>query len=154
MCMRPDSTDVSTMSIYWRVNSSPLDGALLLDFITQGPSYEPPFIHIWPTPTEVEKGCFPRDIRRSGYIKLVVSITLKQATNQSLKRNGLLKDKDIGRVLNMLIQRKVKASQRCGVHVHKATYSYYICTWCDVGVHYVITGLHVYTGTGTSCGSL
>ena len=43
MCMRPDSTDVPT--IYWRVNSSSLDGALLLDFITQGPSYEP-FIHI------------------------------------------------------------------------------------------------------------
>ena len=38
-----DSTDVPT--IYWRVNSSSLDGALLLDFITQGPSYEP-FIHI------------------------------------------------------------------------------------------------------------
>ena len=87
-------------------------------------------------------------------MKLVVSITLKQATNQSLKRNGLLKDNDIVRVLNMLIQRKVKATQRCVVHVHKATYSYYICTWCDVGVHYAITGLHVYTGTGTSCGSL
>ena len=43
MCMRPDSTDVPT--IYWRVDSSSLDGALLLDFITQGPSYEP-FIHI------------------------------------------------------------------------------------------------------------
>ena len=82
------------------------------------------------------------------------SRTLKQATNQSLKRNGLLKDNDIVRVLNMLIQRKVKATQRCVVHVHKATYSYYICTWCDVGVHYAITGLHVYTGTGTSCGSL
>ena len=53
----------------------------------------------------------------------------------------------------MLIQRKVKATQRCVVHVHKATYSYYICTWCDVGVHYAITGLHVYTDTGTSCGS-
>ena len=39
MCMRPDSTDVPT--IYLRVNSSSLDGALLLDFITQGPSYEP-----------------------------------------------------------------------------------------------------------------
>ena len=39
MCMRPDSTDVPT--VYWRVNSSSLDGALLLDFITQGPSYEP-----------------------------------------------------------------------------------------------------------------
>ena len=64
------------------------------------------------------------------------------------------KDNDIGRVLNMLTQRKVKATQRCVVHVHKATYSYYICTWCDVGVHYAITGLHVYTGTGTSCGSL
>ena len=84
------------------------------------------------------------DIRGSGYIKLVVSITLKQATNQSLKWNGLLKDNDIGRVLNML----------CVVHVHKATYSYYICMWCNVGVHYAITGLHVYTGTGTSCGSL
>ena len=60
----------------------------------------------------------------------------------------------IVRVLNMLIQRKVKATQRCVVHVHKATYSYYICTWCDVGVHYAIKGLHVYTGTGTSCGSL
>ena len=38
MCMhivrRPDSTDVPT--IYWRVNSSSLDGALVLDFITQG----------------------------------------------------------------------------------------------------------------------
>ena len=34
----------------------------------------------------------------------------------------------------------------CRIHVHKATYSYYICTWCDVGVHYAITGLHVYTG--------
>ena len=34
-----DSTDVPT--VYWRVNSSSLDGALLLDFITQGPSYEP-----------------------------------------------------------------------------------------------------------------
>ena len=33
MCIRPDSTDVPT--IYWRVNSSSLDGALLLDFITQ-----------------------------------------------------------------------------------------------------------------------
>ena len=43
MCLCPDSTDVPT--IYWRVNSSSLDGALLLDFITQGPSYEP-FIHI------------------------------------------------------------------------------------------------------------
>eukprot|EP00731_Ephydatia_muelleri_P019781 Em0012g606a len=43
------------------------------------------------------------DIRGSGYIMLVVSITLKQATNQSLKRNGLLKD-NIGRALNMLIQ--------------------------------------------------
>ena len=43
----------------------------------------------------------------------------------------------------MLIQRKVKATQRCVVHVHKATYSYYICTWCDVGMHYAITGLHV-----------
>ena len=53
----------------------------------------------------------------------------------------------------MLIQQKVKATQRCVVHVHTATYSYYICTWCDVGVHYAITGLHVYTGTGTSCGS-
>ena len=94
------------------------------------------------------------DIRGSGYIKLVVSITLKQATNQSLKWNGLLKDNDIGRVLNMLTQRKVKATQRCVVHVHKATYSYYICMWCNVGVHYAITGLHVYTGTGTSCGSL
>ena len=52
MCMRPDSTDVPT--IYWRVNSSSFDGALLLDFITQG-SY-------WPTPTKVEKGCFPIDI--------------------------------------------------------------------------------------------
>ena len=49
----------------------------------------------------------------------------------------------------MLIQRKVKATQMCVVHVH----SYYICTWCDVGVHYAITGLHVYTGTGTSCGA-
>ena len=39
----------------------------------------------------------------------------------------------------MLIQRKVKATQRCVVHVHKATYSYYICAWCDVGVHYAIT---------------
>ena len=47
----------------------------------------------------------------------------------------------------MLIQRNVKATQRCVVHVHTATYSYYICTWCDVGVHYAITGLHVYTGT-------
>ena len=53
----------------------------------------------------------------------------------------------------MHIQRKVKATQRCVVHVHTATYSYYICMWCDVGVHYAITGLHVYTGTGTSCGS-
>ena len=26
----------------------------------------------------------------------------------------------------MLIQRKVKATQRCVIHVHKATYSYYI----------------------------
>ena len=43
MCMRPDSTDVPT--IYWHVNSSSLDGALLLNFITQGPLYEP-FIHI------------------------------------------------------------------------------------------------------------
>ena len=43
----------------------------------------------------------------------------------------------------MLIQRKVKATQRCVIHVHKATYSYYICTWCDVGVHYAITGLQV-----------
>ena len=32
----------------------------------------------------------------------------------------------------------LKATQRCVVHVHKATYSYYICTWCDVGVHYAI----------------
>ena len=32
MCMRPDSTDVPTI-YYWRVNSSSLDGALLLDFI-------------------------------------------------------------------------------------------------------------------------
>ena len=39
----------------------------------------------------------------------------------------------------MLIQRKVKATQRYVVHVHKATYSYYICTWCDMGVHYAIT---------------
>ena len=38
---------------YWRVNSSSLDGALLLDFITQGPSYEP-----FTTLTKVEKGCF------------------------------------------------------------------------------------------------
>ena len=43
MCLCPDSTDVPT--IYWRVNSSSLDGALLLDFSTQGPSYEL-FIHI------------------------------------------------------------------------------------------------------------
>ena len=53
MCMRPDSTDVPTI-YYWRVNSSSLDGALLLDFITQGPSYEP-----FTTLTKVEKGCFP-----------------------------------------------------------------------------------------------
>ena len=64
------------------------------------------------------------------------------------------KRNNIGRVLNMLTERKVKATERCVVHVHKATYSYYICTWCDVGVHYAITGLHIYTGTGTSCGSL
>ena len=49
MCMRSDSTDVPT--IYWRENGSSLDGALYLDFITQR-SY-------WPTPTKVEKGCFP-----------------------------------------------------------------------------------------------
>eukprot|EP00731_Ephydatia_muelleri_P028655 Em0020g299a len=118
--MRPDSTDVPT--IYWRVNSSSLDGALLLDFITQGPSYEP-FIHIGLLRLKSRKFVSlletPKNLaaklsctRGSGYIKLVVSITLKQATNQSLKRNGLLKDNDIGRVLNMLIQRKVKATQR------------------------------------------
>ena len=45
MCLCPDSTDVPTMSIYWRLNSSSLDGALLLDFSTQGPSSEL-FIHI------------------------------------------------------------------------------------------------------------
>ncbi|KAL5510469.1 hypothetical protein EMCRGX_G006018 [Ephydatia muelleri] len=45
--MRPDSTDVPTICIYWRVNGSFLDGALLLDFIIQGSN--------WPTPTKVEK---------------------------------------------------------------------------------------------------
>ena len=53
MCMRPDSTDVPNYLDYWRVNSSSLDGALLLDFITQGPSYEP-----FTTLTKVEKGLF------------------------------------------------------------------------------------------------
>ena len=56
MCMRPDSTDVPT--IYWRVNSSSLDGALLLDFITQGPSYEP-FIHIGLLRLKSRKVVFP-----------------------------------------------------------------------------------------------
>ena len=51
--MRPDSTDVPTICIYWRVNGSFLDGALLLDFIIQGSN--------WPTPTKVEKGCFHID---------------------------------------------------------------------------------------------
>ena len=59
MCMRPDSTDVPT--IYWRVNSSTLDDALLLDFITQGPSLRAVYSY-WPTPTTVEKGCFSIDI--------------------------------------------------------------------------------------------
>ena len=44
----------------------------------------------------------------------------------------------------MLIQRKVKATQRCVVHVHKATYSYYICGRCDVGVHYANHGTTMY----------
>ena len=61
MCMRPDSTDVPTI-YYWRVNSSSLDGALLLDFITQGPSYEP-----FTTLTKVEKGCFPNEYYSSMY---------------------------------------------------------------------------------------
>ena len=53
---RPDSTDVPT--IYWRVNSSSLDGVLLLDFITQGPSYEP-FIHIALLRLKSRKVVFP-----------------------------------------------------------------------------------------------
>ena len=59
MCMRPDSTDVPI--IYWRVSSSSLDGALLLDFITQGTIVRAVYSY-WPTPTKVEKGCFPISI--------------------------------------------------------------------------------------------
>ena len=49
------STDVPT--IYWRVNSS-LDGALLLNFITQGPLYEP-FTHIGLLRLKSRKVVFP-----------------------------------------------------------------------------------------------
>ena len=52
----PDSTDVPT--IYWRVNSSSLDSALLLDFSTQGPSYEL-FIHIGLLRLKSRKVVFP-----------------------------------------------------------------------------------------------
>ena len=58
MCLCPDSTDVPTMSIYWRVNSSSLDGALLLDFSTQGPSYVL-FIHIGLLRLKSRKVVFP-----------------------------------------------------------------------------------------------
>ncbi|KAL5475582.1 hypothetical protein EMCRGX_G025413 [Ephydatia muelleri] len=75
------------------------DGALLLDFITQGPSYEP-F-------TKVEKVCVRQTFLHSRHIRYVGRYTRVW----SLKRNGLLKDNDIGRVLNMLIQRKIKATQ-------------------------------------------
>ena len=56
MCMRPDSTDVPT--VYWHVNSSSFDGALLLDFIAQGPSYEP-FIYIGLLRLKSRKVVFP-----------------------------------------------------------------------------------------------
>ena len=49
------------------MNSSSLDGALLLDFITQGPSYEP-----FTTLTKVEKGCFPIDITLVSMVFLIV----------------------------------------------------------------------------------
>ncbi|KAL5488517.1 hypothetical protein EMCRGX_G017462 [Ephydatia muelleri] len=95
-------------SNYWRVNSSSLDGALLLDFITQGPSYK-----LFTTMTKDEKVCVPSgDTKQLGRQTFLHSRHIRyQATNQSLKRNGLLKDNDIVRVLNMLIQRKVKATQ-------------------------------------------
>ena len=50
-CVLTQLTFLQTTIYYWRVNSSSLDGALLLDFITQGPSYEP-----FTTLTKVEKG--------------------------------------------------------------------------------------------------
>eukprot|EP00731_Ephydatia_muelleri_P021513 Em0014g104a len=46
----PDPDGDPPVVYYWRVNSSSLDGALLLDYITQGPSYEP-----FTTLTKVEK---------------------------------------------------------------------------------------------------
>ena len=58
MCLCPDSTDVPTIYWPWRVNSSSLDGALLLDFSTQGPSYEL-FIHIGLLRLKSRKVVFP-----------------------------------------------------------------------------------------------
>ena len=55
----------------------------------------------------------------------------------------------------MLIQRKVKLLKGVSyMYTKLPILLLYISTGCDVGVHYAITGLHVYTGTGTSCGSL
>ena len=56
---------------YWRVNSSSLDGALLLDFITQGPSYEP-----FTTLTKVEKGCFPNEYYSSIYMVFLIVVRI------------------------------------------------------------------------------
>ncbi|KAL5479728.1 hypothetical protein EMCRGX_G023298 [Ephydatia muelleri] len=70
------------------------------------PSYEP-----FTTLTKVEKVCVPSgELGRQTFLHSR-RIRYIGTTNQSLKRNGLLKDNDIVRVLNMLIQRKVKATQ-------------------------------------------
>ncbi|KAL5483884.1 hypothetical protein EMCRGX_G020302 [Ephydatia muelleri] len=82
-----------------------------MDFITQGPSYEP-----FTTLTKVEKVCvLSGDTKKLGRQTFLHSRHIRYVGRYtrvwSLKTNGLLKDNDIVRVLNMLIQRKVKATQ-------------------------------------------
>ncbi|KAL5515777.1 hypothetical protein EMCRGX_G000994 [Ephydatia muelleri] len=108
MCMRPDSTDVPT--IYWRVNSSSLDGALLLDFITHGPSYEP-FIHIGLLRLKSRKFVSLLGTRKNLAAKLSCTPGVYATYKPEPQKERAAKDNDIVRVLNMLIQRKVKATQ-------------------------------------------